>query len=407
MIDIQRFDGGCGTVFVSAAPFYDGGDEICGSVTIMHDISDHRRMEMERERLMGELDATFNALTDAVVTYRKNGEIMRLNATALALFTNGLAERDLPLHELPSSLPIFSPEGAALSLQEMPFWRALEGETVRGMIASLRRANSEEWLSISAGPIVGPKGAVEGAVVTLTDITPLHELQTQRDTYLHTISHDLRSPLTVIQGHAQLLELALKSAENWSDLRLHLDTILQGCARMDAMIEDLVDLARLEGGKLVLEEAPVQLRPFIADLLRRSEMVVDPQRVCTDSPAELPAAKADPGRLERILINLLSNAAKYSDPRQPVEITIEQEEQMLRISISDRGQGIAAEDLPHIFDRYYRGKATSKSGVGLGLYITRMLVEAHGGAIGAESELGRGSTFSFTLPIWTPPGDSR
>jgi PAS domain S-box-containing protein len=535
LIDIQRFDGSRGTVFISAAPLYDGGEQISGSVTVMQDISDHRQMEIalresenkyrslferieetfgigellydadgqpsdwrileinpaferafqltrsqvvgrlaseiysreaieiflpiyarvvatgipectdfsmaeppqtfiisifpleqqrfatigldiskrkqmeiDRERLLGELDATFNALTDAVVTYRSNGEIMRLNAAARALFTGKSDDFDLPLEALQPSLPIFSPEGKALTLEEMPYWRALDGETVRGMIAFLRRANKEIWMSISSGPIKGLQNAIEGAVVTLTDITPLHELQTQRDAYLHTISHDLRSPLTVIQGHAQLLELTLKNKENWSDLRLHLETILQGCARMDALIEDLVDLARLEGGKLVLEEEPVEVLPFISDLLRRSQMVIDPERVQTEIPDELPAIKADPGRLERILINLLSNAAKYSAVQEPVLIAVGQEDATLRIRIADRGPGIAAEDLPHIFERYYRGKATEKGGVGLGLYITRMLVEAHGGEIAAESELGQGSTFSFTLPIWSKtPADSQ
>jgi PAS domain S-box-containing protein len=371
--------------------------------TVGLDITRRRQMELDRERLVAELDATFNALTDAVVTFRSNGEIMRLNAAARALFASNSGEDRRPLEKLQPSLPIFNADGRALQLEEMPFWRALEGETVRGLIAFLRRAGQETWLSISAGPIKGARERNEGAVVTLTDITPLHDLQTQRDAYLHTISHDLRSPLTVIQGHAQLLELALKGAESGSDLRLHLDAILQGCVSMDALIEDLVDLARLEGGKLVLDEEAVELHPFITDLLRRSQMVIEPERVQTVIPPELPAVAADPGRLERILINLLSNAAKYSAPQQRVAIMVEQVDAALRVSIRDRGPGIAAEDLPHIFERYYRGKATGTGGIGLGLYITRMLVEAHGGEIAAESELGRGSTFSFTLPIWNSP----
>jgi two-component system phosphate regulon sensor histidine kinase PhoR len=109
---------------------------------------------------------------------------------------------------------------------------------------------------------------------------------------------------------------------------------------------------------------------------------------------------ADPSRLERILTNLISNALKYSPPEAEVVVRAERVDSCLQVSVVDRGIGIAPEDLPHLFERFYRTRGSRKAeGLGLGLYITRMLVEAHGGRIWAESELGKGSTFSFTLPL--------
>ena len=119
-----------------------------------------------------------------------------------------------------------------------------------------------------------------------------------------------------------------------------------------------------------------------------------------DLPADLPPMLADPDRLETILLNLLQNAQKFSAPDSPIQVTAHAQDGTVMVSITDQGIGIAPEDLPRIFDRFYRVEHIRKAeGTGLGLYITKRLVEAHGGQIWVESEVGKGSTFSFTLPV--------
>ncbi len=165
------------------------------------------------------------------------------------------------------------------------------------------------------------------------------------------------------------------------------------------MIQDLVDSTRLESGQLHLEMQPTGLAAFVSDLLQRSAGVLETRRVRAKVTACLPLLEVDPNRLERMLLNLLSNALKYSDPDSEVVLGAEPMGEQVRVFVADTGMGIADQDLPHVFDRFYRSQSMRKTdGLGLGLYITRMLVEAHGGRIWVESERGKGSTFYFTLP---------
>ena len=222
----------------------------------------------------------------------------------------------------------------------------------------------------------------------------------QREEYLRAVSHDLRAPLTIILGHAQLLESrARKSTASAPDVQ-SVQAILKGARRMNAMIQDLVDAVRLEAGELPMNVQPIDLREFVSDLRQRLYGAVDAERIAVDAPDGLPAVLADANRLERILMNLITNALKYSEPGTPILITFTTRDGGVVTSVTDRGPGIAPEDLSRLFRRFQRTASSRDNGesVGLGLYITKKLVEAAGGQIWVESELGRGSTFSFTLP---------
>jgi signal transduction histidine kinase len=254
-------------------------------------------------------------------------------------------------------------------------------------------------LSGSAAPVDTEDGQRLGVVGTYTDITCLHELQKERDLYLHTISHDLRTPLTVIQGYAQVL-LDLSAREGAGEqTRPVCAEILKGTRKMSRMIEDLVETARLEGGKLVPEKTFLEVDSFVRQLAQDQPGVIDRDRLRIEATEDLPPVQADPHLLERILLNLLTNAQKYSPPGSPVRLTVRQGEGEILVSVSDTGQGIEPKDQPHIFERFYRPEGRrQRDSVGLGLYITRKLVESHGGRIWVESEPDKGSTFFFTLP---------
>jgi signal transduction histidine kinase len=166
------------------------------------------------------------------------------------------------------------------------------------------------------------------------------------------------------------------------------------------MIQDLVDAARQEGGQLHLERQPVLLQTYLPELFQRATTVMETSRVRLDLPGDLPAVFADYNRLERIITNLLSNALKYSGPGAPVLVRARRIAAEVEVAVIDQGRGIAPDDLPHLFERFYRAKGErATEGIGLGLYITKQLVEAHGGRIWVESEVGNGSTFMFTLPL--------
>ena len=221
----------------------------------------------------------------------------------------------------------------------------------------------------------------------------------RRDDMVRAVSHDLRQPLTVVQAQAQLLLRSLEQA-GLAREKSSAAAIITSSQRMNTMIEELVESARLEAGQIRLNLQPIDLRSFMLDLKQRLAGTLETDRIRVEAPEGLPPVTADPDRLERILTNLLSNALKYSAPDTEVTVSLARADGEVITSVTDRGPGIAPEDLPNLFERYYRARPARerREGLGLGLYITRGLVEAHGGRIWVESELGKGSTFSFRLP---------
>ncbi len=223
-------------------------------------------------------------------------------------------------------------------------------------------------------------------------IRQLREATEQREDLMRAVSHDLRNPLQVVLLQGQRLQRVPDDKANRSAL-----TIMAAARRMDRMLRDLSDAARSELGKLDLAPVALELRPFVEGILEQAEGVLDRPRVENAVPPSSPRVLADPDRLDRILVNLVGNALKYS--RERVVVSAEGNGQEVRISVADSGPGIAPEDLPRVFERYYRGQRHEGEGLGLGLFIVRKLVEAHGGRIWADSRPGQGSTFTFTLPV--------
>jgi PAS domain S-box-containing protein len=235
------------------------------------------------------------------------------------------------------------------------------------------------------------------------DITERKRAEQFREEYLSLISHDLRTPLTVILGQADFLRLALERIGN-RRLAGGAEAIVASGKRMRAMIQDLVDTARLEAGQISLHQEPVVLQDLLREVAARAVPLADQPRVQLDLAEEPVTVLGDRERLERVIVNLVTNALKYSDADQPVAVRLVQRAHEGLISIVDRGVGISQPDLPHVFDRFFR--ATNRKGaegLGLGLYIARLIVHAHGGRIWAESEPGKGSAFRFALPLLSPP----
>ncbi len=254
-------------------------------------------------------------------------------------------------------------------------------------------------LETSGVPLFDAEGEFRGYHGIDRDITARKRLEKFREGYVYTVSHDLRNPLGAIQGLAQFLARKLEKDGSKANELQSVQGIITSAERMNAIIQDLLDSARLESGQVELKKEPVEIESFVSDLLKRTAVLADRQ-VRVSVPAGQPVVSADPNRLERILANLLTNAAKYSPSGTEMVLGVDKLDGEVRISVSDQGIGIAAEDLPHIFDRFYRASSTGKTdGLGLGLDIARGLVAAHGGRIWVESETGKGSTFYFTLPL--------
>lgn len=380
------------------------------TLAVIREVGERKRSEAERERLIAEvqqraaeMDATISSMADGVVICGEAGEIIRMNPAAQRMLGDSLRIGDFPSAQWTKSFSMETAEGNPLPFDEIPLERALHGDSPAAAVMVLHKADGRTvWISISAAPIKTPDARVLGAVATLTDISALHELQEQQAELIHTISHDLRTPLTVVLGHAQILSMALSGARRrTASRRESAEAIILAGRQMNDMIRDLVDSARMEAGQLELNRASLDLPLLVRQVKDRLAGVMEAERIKVSASAGDCHVFADANRVERILLNLLTNALKYSDPDTDVTVTIERREGDVLTSVSDKGQGIAEEDLPKLFQKFGRTRQgrSRRDSLGLGLYITRGLVEAHGGSIWISSVLGEGSVFSFTLPV--------
>jgi len=397
----QRID-----VSISVSPITREDGVIIGASSIARDITEQKRLEAERERLLAavqrqaaELDATLGAIAGGLIIYDADGHVARMSPAAAAVLAYGDDDYATAFMERIERLRITHPDGTPFLPAEVPITRALAGETVLGEIIVLPRSDRTYWLSVSAAPIINADGRLLGAILTATDISELHAVQEQMKTFIQLVSHDLRTPLVILTGYVNFLSEELADCED-TTVRESLETIGRAVKRMDVMIEDLVIAARLEGGQLPLQCVPLDLATWMLEYLDHSAMVFDPQRIRLEMAAPFRTVPVDADRLDRILTNLLSNALKYSDPDTPVQLCVQPIAGAVCIAVKDQGRGIAPDHLPRLFEKYYRADSSRKAeGIGLGLYITKLMVEAHGGRIWVESEVGKGSTFAFTLPV--------
>ena len=383
-------------------------------------IAERRQDEQERERLLAEverraaeLDSIINSSTDAILLYDTENSVVLMNPAAEALYGITLADfQASTCAERRDLFRIQTIDGQPYPPDMAPNVLALHGEVVRGAVAVMHCPDGRTvWTTASSAPVRTADGRIVGAVASITDVTALHEMQEQQRMLLHLVSHDLRIPLAIVSGHAELVQDRLGELAEDTQIANSLAAIRRGVRRMNSMIDDLTDLARLEGKQFTLNRKPLALSPGLRNLLTQSSTALDVGRVHLDIPDDLPLVQADGDRLHRIITNLLSNALKYSETGTPVQVRASRRGDEVVVSVSDRGRGIPAKDLSHLFERFYRAEGERRAaGIGLGLYITRLLVEAHavhspdgtatvGGRIWVDSEPDQGSTFHFTLPV--------
>ena len=259
----------------------------------------------------------------------------------------------------------------------------------------------EKILKVNGVPIMR-NNKLEGAILVFHDITELRRLEKIRQDFVANVSHELRTPVSSIKGYAEtLLEGALEDKDNAKEF---IGIIYQDSNRLASLINDLLDLSKIESGKMKMFF--IELDPI--PLIKRTVTIIENQakaksiQLIIDVPQGLPKIKADEARFSQVMINLLDNAIKYSSEGGKAIISARVDGSVLQIDISDTGMGISEKDLPRIFERFYRvDKARSRElgGTGLGLSIVKHIVSAHGGQVWVKSELGHGSTFSFTIPL--------
>jgi PAS domain S-box-containing protein len=292
-------------------------------------------------------------------------------------------------------------QGNDLGLQDSPILQAFAGQVVvnREMIITARDGQRFN-VSVTASCVRSAKGEPTNGILNVRDITRERQQEEQRSTFISVISHELQTPIAIIKGYASTLART-DATFDLAVIRSRLGAVEEEADRLNKLVGNLLYASRIQAGGLQMDIAALNLHSLIEGVIRRLEARRLDVDVTLDIPPNLPPVMADRDRIEEVLQNLLDNAVKYSPRHRELMISCSAISEEVIVSVKDTGMGISLRDQEQIFDRFQRvGAPLSQAtpGAGLGLYICRAIVEAHGGHIWVESTLHQGSTFSFSLP---------
>ncbi|MQG82063.1 MAG: cell wall metabolism sensor histidine kinase WalK [SAR202 cluster bacterium] len=331
------------------------------------------------------LSVILDTMADGVIVVNSNGQVELMNLSAEWMLESPNREADrIQLAEVVRDHEI---------LQLVSEARA----TRQTRQAELELVHRRRFLNVIATPL--SEGSDEGVLLTLQDVTRLWQVETTRREFVSNVSHELRSPLAAIRAMTETLQDgALNDTDAAQDF---LTRILNDTQRMTTMVNELLELSRLESGQAPIHLAPVSLESVVAEIESRFDVSPDHERLKleTNVPDGIPLVMGEADKLNQVLANLVENAVKVTGDGGLISISANATDRWVEVKVSDNGIGIAREHLPHVFERFYKvDRSRRDGGTGLGLAIAKHLVQAHGGDIKVESVEGEGSAFSFTLP---------
>lgn len=404
-----RKDGSRFPVLVDITAVKDQHGRVRYRAAHVRDISEEKKSERERvaaqralarahesERaLRAWFEATIDQMPEPVIVLDAEGRVALQNRPALAL-AHETGELD------PSGRPLSHdlrfPSGERVPAAALPHYRALRsGERVLGTELVMVKDDRRVPVVASAMP-VRIDTQIVGSVASFQDVSALKELERQRQEWISIVAHDLRQPISTIGLVTERLLQA--DPESLAHDRESLARVQRAVDKLERMIGDLLDASRLSAQRLTIEREPLNLRAALEDVVTTvPELRANPVQL--SFPDYTPWISADRMRIDQVFRNLLSNAGKYGGAGTPVEVAVVPRQACFEITVCNHGRGIAREDMAHLFQRFGRSEDSKRagiSGIGLGLYITRGLVEAHGGRVWAESTPGESTTFHVVLP---------
>ena len=371
-------------------------------------------------RSRDELDLVLAAIPDGITVLDADGRIIYANDAAAR--ASGFASAAEMLHasgdEIAQRFQMWGEDGQRLLPEDLPSSRARRGKRE----SKLLRYRSHDgqlngWVSLESVPITDDRGRVRRVVnvthdvskqrgVELDNVRLVGEAQDAlraREDLLAIVSHDLRNPLGVVLASTALLLKANLPPDKQERARRQVEAIQRAGNRMNRLIRDLLDFASIQAGRLSVSMRPQEVVAMVNEVLEVTEplALAKSLRLVADVAPGL-AIRCDHDRVIQLFSNLVGNAVKFTPDGGTITVHAAPDGEVVRFSVADTGPGIPADELPHVFDRYYQAQRKNRDGIGLGLSIARGIVEAHGGRIWVESKEGEGSTFFFTLP----PGPS-
>jgi PAS domain S-box-containing protein len=354
--------------------------------------------ELQRERETN--DALFQGAADGIVVVDRRLRLVRFNDAMETLC--GHSKRRVLGGQAAVVLKFESTDGTPLEGDDYPLSAVFaDGKHRRTDLLVVETNGERRYVSGTFSPIRDPETHETTLVLAvLRDITQQKEIEQMQRDFVSIVSHELRAPLTAIRGFAKTL--VVKDEELAPATRREfLSTVNEQAERLARLVDDLLQVSRIDAKRVRVEWTEVDIDSVIHDLMGQFHSKWGSRRVIVDTAHGLPLVRADRSKLEEILINLVDNAIKYSPSWTPVRVAARVVGDDIEVSVQDRGFGIAPEDAAQLFQKFQRITTAATrdiGGTGLGLYIVKGLVEAHGGRVWVESVPGAGSTFAFTMP---------
>ncbi len=347
-------------------------------------------------------EAVFKFTEEGIVIFDQKGRIVGFNPAAGRL--SGYSTGEVMGRRFVDVIKTVSPEGVDLSALS-PIKRVLADGDIVTKREQLLQAKSGQtlWTEISYSPIFSDESQVTSGIAIISNIQKEREVEAVKSDFISIVSHELRTPLTAIKGFLSML--LKQDFGELSDKQFHfMNRVYQTNQRMIGLVEDLLDMSHIESGKIRLKVTPLAMEPVINEVLTELASKGFEREIMlhVSRKQKLPLVLADETRLRQILTNLVDNAIKYSLPKSEVLIEFKVQGNELVTSVKDQGVGITAAHIERLFQRFgrvYNPMSMQAGGTGLGLYIVKNLVESHGGRIWVTSREGKGSRFSFSLPV--------
>jgi len=346
-----------------------------------------------------ELEHVIESVYAGIVMVHTNGRIMQMNSSARTML--GIDQNERLAGDYATTMK-HEPVQALLkkSLEE--------GEELQEEISlpSPEDADEERIYQVQTAMVRGEDQGVIGVVAIFNDITEIRSIERMKTAFVSTVSHELRTPLTSIKGFISTLLQDVEGFYDKDTVHEFYTIIDQECDRLTRLISDLLNVSRIEAGRaLDLNPQPVQVSDVVDKVVAAQKSYTNKHEFSVELEEDLPTIVADMDKVDQILTNLTNNAVKYSPNGGIITVSGKKSNGSIRMAVSDQGMGIPKEHLDKVFDRFHRidNRDTRKvGGTGIGLYLVKHLVEAHGGKIWVESEVGKGSSFIFELPKCPP-----